>query len=355
MKNDTKRSLPLSKDALQLIRGLIIGKLLTIVVIGGLWMLLRQRSWADNDVSYRQDVDTASAATSTFQTVSDVPIGTFKYGGSTAWAPIRQLVNAQIQISRPELQLRYVDPAQGNPGSSAGIQMLLNGKLDFAESSRPLTKEEYAVAQQQGFTLEQRQVAIDGIAVVVNRDLEVAGLTVDQLQQIYLGKITNWKQVGGPELPITPFSTHLESADTILPSSQGALEEQKPNSNVKQVYSTTEALRQVSRTPGAIYYASARGVVPQCSVKALPLGVAQAQLISPYREPLVAQNQCPQKRNQVNTQAIKNGSYPVVSKLFVITKQNKGREQQVGEAYTKLLLTDEGQNAIEQAGFIPVR
>jgi phosphate transport system substrate-binding protein len=79
------------------------------------------------------------------------------------------------------------------------------------------------------------------------------------------------------------------------------------------------------------------------------------QLISLYREPLIPSNQCLQKRNQVNTEVLKNGSYPITSKLFVIIKQNKGREEKVGEAYTRLLLTDQGKKAIEQAGFIPVR
>ena len=57
----------------------------------------------------------------------------------------------------------------------------------------------------------------------------------------------------------------------------------------------------------------------------------------------------------VNTEAIKNGSYPITTKLFVIIKQNKGLEQEAGEAYARLLLTEQGQNAIEQAGFVKVR
>jgi phosphate transport system substrate-binding protein len=172
MKQDSKRSIPLSKDAVQMIRGLIIGELLTIVIIGGLWLWLRPRLWVDKSPvsSSTEGANTASVpATSTFKTVTDTPIGTFKYGGSTAWAPIRQLVDSQIQGSRRELQLRYINPTNGSPGSKAGIQMLLNGELDFAQSSRPLTPEESAMAEQQGFTLEQRQVGIDGIAVVVNQ------------------------------------------------------------------------------------------------------------------------------------------------------------------------------------------
>ncbi len=356
MNNNSKQRVPLSRDAIQMIRGLIIGELVTILIIGGLWLWLRPRLFIANGASSssRQGVPTTSVpAASTFKTVTDVPIGSFNYGGSTAWAPIRQLVDSQIQNTRPELHLRYVDPANSSPGSGEGIRMLLNGKLDFTESSRPLTAKEYTMAQQRGFTLEQRQIGIDGIVVVVNPALKVSGLTIDQLQQIYLGQITNWRQVGGPDLAITPFSQHPENADAVLFSSKGLLE--KPlSSNVQYVYSTTEGLHRVSQTPGGLYYASATGVVPQCTVKPLPVGVTKAQLISPYREPLVPQNQCPLKRNQINTEVIKNGSYPMISKLFVIIKQNRSREQQAGVAYTRLLLTDQGQKAIEQAGFIPL-
>ncbi|ARV60987.1 phosphate ABC transporter substrate-binding protein [Nostocales cyanobacterium HT-58-2] len=358
MKQGSKGSVPLSKDALQIIRGLIIGELLTIVIIGGLWLWLRPRLVLDQGSvsSSTEGADTTSApATSSFKTVTNIPFGTFKYGGSTAWAPIRQLVDSQIQSFRPELQLRYVDPTNNSPSSAVGIRMLLNGELDFTQSSRPLTDEEYAVAKQQGFTLEQRQVGIDGIAVVVNHALKVPGLTVDQLRQIYLGQITNWKQVGGPNLPITPFSQYPENADSVLLSGKQVLEKQALSSNVQYVYSVTEALRRVNQTPGGVYYASAAVVVPQCTVKPLPLGLVSTQLIPPYRESLVPPNQCPLKRNQINTEAIKNGSYPIITKLFVIIKRNQGQEQQAGEAYTRLLLTDQGQKAIEQAGFIPLR
>ncbi|OUL27928.1 substrate-binding domain-containing protein [Nostoc sp. 106C] len=358
MTNDSKKSVPLSQDAVQMIRGLIIGELVTVAIIGGLWLWLRPRLQVDNGAfaSSGQGAATTSAlAASNFKTVTNVPIGSFNYGGSTAWAPIRQLVDSQIQITRPELQLRYVNPTTTSPGSGSGIRMLLDGKLDFAESSRPLTDEEKDIARQRGFILEERQVGIDGVAVVVNPALKVPGLTVDQLQQIYLGQITNWKQVGGPDLAIAPLSQHPENADVVLISGKQVLDEQALGSNVQYVYSTTEALRRVNQTPGGLYYASARGVVHQCMVKALPLGLTSTQLTPPYQEPFIPLNECPQKRNQLNTEAIKNGSYPMTSKLFVVIKQNKGKEQQVGEAYLRLLATEQGQKAIEQAGLVAER
>jgi phosphate transport system substrate-binding protein len=356
MDNTNRRKFVINEETALLLRGLIIGKVMTIVVIGGLlWWFLRPYTLVRRSAVSGQSSNLALVSGSTFNSVANVPVGSFNYGGSTAWAPIRQLVDSLIQSDRPELKLRYVSPTEGSPSSSAGIRMLLNGQLDFAQLSRPLTEEEYTLAKQKGFTLEQRQVGIDGIAVVVNPSLQVPGLTVEQLQQIYLGQITNWKQVGGQDLPITPFSLNLEYTDPVIFSAQTNVNKQQLGSNVKYVDSTTEALRQVSKTPGGIYYGSARAVVPQCSVKPLPLGNNPTELVSPYREPLVTPEQCPRQRNQVNTEAIKNGSYPITTNLFVIIKQNNGQQQQAGEAYANLLLTDQGQQAIEQAGFAGVR
>jgi phosphate transport system substrate-binding protein len=357
MDNTKRKKLVINGDIALLLRGLIIGKVLTLVVISGLfWWLVRPRLWVnDNSNLSSQSSNTASIDTSAFQKVANMPIGSFKYGGSTAWAPIRQLVDSQIQNARPELQLRYVEPTNGSPGSGSGIRMLLDGQLDFAQSSRPLTTKEHTTAKQRGFTLEQRQVGLDGIAVVVNPSLKVPGLTINQLEQIYLGQITNWKQVGGPDLSITPFAQRPQDADTVISSGKKDLQNQTFSSQVQYVYSTTEALRQVNKTPGGLYYASARTVVPQCSVKSLPLGHTPSRLIPPYREPKVLTQECLHKRNQVNTKAIKNGSYPLTTNLFVIIKHNNGRQQQAGEGYARLLLTDQGQKAIEQAGFIGAR
>ncbi len=359
MDNTNQRKTLINGEIALFLRGLIIGKVLTLMVIGGLlWWLLKPNflsRGSTNSYSSNRNLNSASTGRSNFQTIADVPTGLFNYGGSTAWASIRQLVDSQIQSDRPELQLRYIDPIKDSPGSSSGIRMLLDGKLDFAQTSRPLTDEEQAIATQRGFTLEQRRVGIDGIAVVVNPSLKVSGLTVDQLQQIYSGQITNWQQLGGPNLAITPFSQRPENADTLISTSNNNSKGQALGSNVQYVYSTTEAVRQLSKTPGGVYYASARSVIPQCTVKALPLGRTSGELIPPYREPLVSAENCLRQRNQVNTEAIKNGSYPITADMFVIIKQNKGREQQIGDAYAKLLLTEQGQKAIEQAGFVGVR
>ncbi len=282
-------------------------------------------------------------ASATFQDVAGVPSGLLNYGGSTTWAPIRKKVNPQLQSVYPRLQLRYVDPVSGPPSSGAGIRLLLDGQLDFAQSSRPLKDAEYAIAKKRGFTVKQYSVGIDGIAVAVNPTLHVRHLTIEQLQQIYLGKVTNWKQIGGPDLPITPFSRRPQSSGTVEFLQESVLQKKPFAASVKFVYTVTDRLRQLSRTPGGIYYASTSSVIPQCRVKVLPLIGQANQFVPPYREPLVPPQKCPQQRNQVNITAFRSGSYPLTRKLFVIVKQDQGKAQQMGEAYVKLLLTNQGQ------------
>jgi phosphate transport system substrate-binding protein len=354
---ENNKQIPLNKDVVLLIKGLLVGKILTLLVIGSVLWWLRPHlwRWSYSAAPSNQTSTIASAASTTnFQTINNVPFGTFSYGGSTAWAPIRLLVDSQIQNVRPELKLQYLSADNSAPSSSTGIRMLLDGKLDFAQSSRPLTQEEKALAQQRGLTLQQLPVAVDGIAVVVHPSLNLPGLTVDQLQQIYQGKITNWKQVGGSNLPITPFSEPQQEGDAAIFSDRKD-GQQSFGSNVQFISSPTEALRQVKQTPGGIYYSSARAVVNQCSVKPIDIGLTLDRLIPPYSEPFVPSQQCPSQRNQPNTETFANGTYPLTRNLFVIIKQNQGREQQVGEAYANLLQTAQGQQAIAQAGFAWLR
>jgi phosphate transport system substrate-binding protein len=111
----------------------------------------------------------------------------------------------------------------------------------------------------------------------------------------------------------------------------------------------------VADSPGGIYYASAPEVVPQCSIKPLPLGRTAGEYIAPYQEPLILPTQCPDKRNQLNIKAFQSGKYPITRNLFVVVKQNGQIEEEAGVAYANLLLTEQGQELITQAGFVKIR
>jgi phosphate transport system substrate-binding protein len=197
-------------------------------------------------------------------------------------------------------------------------------------------------------------VALEGLAVAVNPALTVEGITLAQLRDIYLGKITNWSQVGGPNVAIVPISRPASGGtveffqETVLGGSELA-------SSVKIANSTTEALRLVSNTPGSIYFASAPEVVGQCTVQPIAIGHTPDQLVKPYASPYVPPASCPAQRNQLNKEALRSGEYPLTRRLFVIVKEDGQLDQQAGEAYANLLLTPQGQSLLNQAGFVPIR
>ena len=309
---------------------------------------------AANDNKEQNSLKKSSSQNNALNRVSDVPSGLFSYGGSTTWAPIRSKTERAIEKTFPKYELRYTNPATGSPGSGVGVKMLLNNELAFSLSSRSLKEKEYQQAQRKGFTLTEIPVAIDGIAVAVHPDINVPGLTIEHLRNIYIGKITNWQELGGPNLKIIPYSKQSEGG-TVEFFKKNVLRQTKFSNNVQAVDTTTEALRKVGRNPGSIFYASAPEVVGQCGIKPLAIGRVSDQLIPPYKEPFVPLSQCPQKRNQLNLEAFKSDEYPMTRRLFVIVKQNGQVDEQAGLAYAKLLLTEEGQKLISETGFVRIR
>ncbi len=287
--------------------------------------------------------------------VANVPAGVFRYGGSTSWAPIRLAVDPAIQTARPEFQLRYIDPVGSAPSSTSGIKMLLNGQLAFAHSSRPLEDSEYQQAQQRGFQIKQVSVAIDGLAVAVHPNLTITGLTLSQLKGIYTGQLRNWRQVGGPNLPIVPISRPLNSGGTVELFVHDVLAKAAFAPTVRLVNTTTEALRQVATNPGSIYFASAPEVVPQCTIKPIPIGRSASAFVPPYQTPFIPLSNCPAQRNQLNIAAFQAGQYPLTRNLFVVIRQDGSLEEQAGNTYANFLLTQEGQALVEKVGFVRIR
>ena len=351
---------------------LILAFLVTAGLIGGGFWWFTQRSGSDlnkilsttkpspggtdgnNPAPSTGGLGTQSNASTAenFAGVQTVPSGLFSYGGSTTWAPIRLIVDPVIQSARPEFRLRYVDPISGTPGSGAGIQMLLQDQIAFAQSSRPLSDQENQAAAQRGIKLKQIPVAIDGIAIAVNPRLNLPGLTIDQIRAIYSGAITNWSQVGGPPLAIQPFERPpTAGAGTI----EVLLGDSKPGANVQDVATTTIGLQKLATNPGGIYFSTATELVPQCTVKPVPIGRQPGQFVPPYQEPLVPPDRCPAQRNQINASAFQSGQYPLTRNLFVIVKENGAAEQQAGEAYANFLLSAQGQGLIAKAGFVSIR
>ena len=160
-----------------------------------------------------------------------------------AWAEAYQEIHPEIRLS-----------VTGG-GSGTGIAALINGTVDIANASRKIKPEEQTQAEANGITPVEHIIARDAIAIIVNLDNPVNQLTLDQISDIYSGKINNWLEIGGEDRPIVRLSretnsgTHvyfleqvirkgdkkdktLFSTDTLLlPSSEGISAEIRQNPN----------------------------------------------------------------------------------------------------------------------------
>jgi phosphate transport system substrate-binding protein len=283
--------------------------------------------------------------------VPNVPQGIFNYGGSTTFAMLRSPAIIQtISQSFPQFQLRYAEPTMEQPGSGTGIQMLLQSQLSFAQSSRSLKDAELVESKARGYTLEEIPVAMDGIAFYVHPDLirrGLKGLTLAQVQAIFTGKISNWKDIGGPDFEIVPFSRRLKSSATVDFLYESVLEHRPFGSNVKIVRNTTESIRRVAFRPGGIGYASTSEAINQQTIGLLGLTRKVGQsFVSPC-----GSADC----TTVNVGAFIDGSYPITRRLLIIVKRDRKRDEQAGLAYANILLSDEGQQLINRSGLVSLR
>jgi ABC-type phosphate transport system substrate-binding protein len=299
-----------------------------------------------------------------YNTLTEVPVPTvpknqgsfrygFRYGGSTTWAPIRGSVDWAIEQDLPNFRLEYVNPPQSSiPSTGIGVEMLLNGEIDFAQASRLLNIKDIKNAQNKGIRLKPIPVAKSFKAIAVHPSLKLKnkGLTVPQIRDICDGKITNWKQVGGPDLAIQVFTR--QTTDLIR-----TLGDKCRGKNVVSVSTPQEVIQKLAKTPGGFNVNTAPILVPQCSIKTLPVKNRSGQFVAPYKEPLVSPSNCRAQPNQVNVAVFQSGEYPreLSDTLYIFVKEDGHIGQQAGEAYANLLRSHEGQKLLEAAGFVGIQ
>ena len=206
-------------------------------------------------------------------------------------------------------------------GSGAGVEAVLGGTADIGNSSGNLKDEEKAKG------VAENIVAIDGIAVVVDPANTVGDLTKQQLSDIYEGKVTNWKDVGGNDAPIVVVGRESGSGTRSAFEELLKLEDICKYSN--ELDSTGAVMAKVASTPGAIGYVSLD--VLDDSVKALKLEGAE-----------------PTEEN------IKAGSYFLSRPFVMATKGEISEQSDLVKALFDYIYSDEGTEILKAVGLIAV-
>jgi phosphate transport system substrate-binding protein len=242
--------------------------------------------------------------------------------GSTTVGPIAKAFAEYFMAAHPDVNITVSESGSGN-----GAKSIMNGVCDIADMSRPMKDSEFKAAADKGIQAVAHVVALDGLPVLVHPQNPIGELTIEQIRDIYTGKITNWKDLGGPDLGIVVITRDTNSG-TYETFESLVMNKEKITEKAEYVGSNGAIRQRVQSTPAAIGYAGL-GFVDK-TVKAL-------------------------KVNGVYPSAgtVRTGEYPISRPLFMYTNGYPKLGSPVYQFVT-LYLTEDGQEMVDQIGFIPV-
>lgn len=241
--------------------------------------------------------------------------GKVDIAGGTAHIPVMNDAAKRIMQANPSIRITV---AAG--GSGVGVQKVGEGLVDIGNTGRPLSDEEIAK-----YGLKSYAFAIDGVTIATHPKNPVGSLTAVQVQDIFAGKITNWKAVGGRDAAIHLF-TRDEASGTREVFWEKLLKKGAIAESANVVASNGAMKTALAGDPDAIGYVSIGHV--DDTIKAPTLdGVAPTQ------------------------DNARSGKYPIVRKLYMNTK---GEPQGVTAAFIKYILGPDGKQMTAAAGYLPL-
>ena len=240
--------------------------------------------------------------------------GTITLNGSTSMNKVATALKEGYMAANPGVTVNVEFT-----GSGTGIQAAIDGTADIGNSSRALKDEELQAG------LVENVVAIDGIAIITNKDVNVADVTSEQLAQIYKGEVKNWNELGGADAPIVVVGR--ESGSGTRGAFEELLEVEDVCAYAQEIDSTGGVLSTVANTPGAIGYISLDVIDDSVNVMAID-GVVASE------ENIVA------------------GSYMLSRPFVMATKGEITAQNELVQSFFAYIESEEGQTIIKQVGLI---
>lgn len=217
-------------------------------------------------------------------------------------------------------------------GSGTGIAALINGTTNICASSRPIKKDEVAQLEKKfGYKGLEIRVAMDGLAIYVHRSNPVKQLTMAQVKDIFTGKVSNWKQVGGNDKPILLYSRENNSG-TYEFFKEHVLNKQDFASSAQHMAGTAALINAVSKDANAIGFG---GAAYAKNVKALPIAKeSAAKAVTP------------------TAATIHDGSYPISRFLYFYLNQKPAGSV---KKFIDWVISPAGQKVVTEVGYYPIK
>lgn len=241
--------------------------------------------------------------------------GTVATDGSTSMEAVIGSLGEKFMEDNPDITFTY------NPtGSGTGITAVSEGRCDIGLSSRDLKDEEKEAG------LEATELALDGIAVIVNSENEVSDLSLEDIKAIYTGEITNWSELGGADGEIVLIGR--EAGSGTRDGFESITETEEQCAYRQELTSTGDVITTVSNNPNAIGYASLAAV--DDTVKAVSVdGVAPSE------------------------DTISDGTYKIQRPFMLVTKTD-GELSEAAQKFFDYATSAEAADIISEAGAVPV-
>ncbi|MFO7637714.1 MAG: PstS family phosphate ABC transporter substrate-binding protein [bacterium] len=247
--------------------------------------------------------------------------------GSDTMVNVAQRLAEAFMAVRPDVT---VSVAGG--GSGVGINSLMNGECDIANSSRDMKEKEVATAQAKGIDPRAVVIGIDGLAVVVHEKNPVRKLTLEQVGAIYRGEIKNWNQVGGPNRAITLYGRQPSSGTFVLFRDVALKGEYAVT--MRQMTGTAAIVEALKSDEGGIGYIGVGYLNEATGIAPVTLKGPDGNYYSPF-----------------DSEAVYDGRYGLSRPL---NQYADGRPSGVTRAFFEFALSEAGQKVVEGEGFYPV-
>ncbi|NPV80627.1 MAG: phosphate ABC transporter substrate-binding protein [Firmicutes bacterium] len=245
--------------------------------------------------------------------------------GSTTVLPIAQRA-AEVFMQKN----RDANISVRGGGSGNGIAALIDGTTDIANASRFIEMSEVQKAVSKGIYPVPHKIALDGIAIVVHPSNSIRRLTIEQIKDIYTGKINNWKEVGGPDRKIVVVSRDTSSG-TYEVFGELVLKGAKVRADALMQASNGAVASTVAGTPGAIGYVGI-GYLNN-KLKDLEVSKDGHEWVKPSNATVIS------------------GDYPIARALFMFTN---GWPTGLAAKFINFIQSPEGQKLVSEAGFVPL-
>lgn len=235
---------------------------------------------------------------------------------------------AEVYMSKhPETKIQVT-----GGGSGIGFAALQNNTTDIADASRPIkAAEKAACIKAFGKTPREYKVALDGLSVYVHTDNPINELSIEQLEKIFTGKVTNWKDIGGSDAPITVYSRE-NSSGTYEFFKEHILKGQDFVATAQTTPGTAALLQNVSRDKNGIGYG---GAAYGHGAKALKIKkTADSPAIEPTDENVIS------------------GKYPIWRYLYNYLNPDKDKGEIA--AYLAWIRSPDGQKVVKDVGYYPL-